>query len=301
MRVNKEKNANNVYPVSAKGRTLNPKYEGTKIFTLKDIMKEVDEVDNKKQGKLISKNNTFNMNDFAAHEFINNDANSYEFDELKHLTLKASTSHKDHIKVIEATPDAKSKNKKQIDVKKVKTEQSVKYQGSKEPTYSGEKDKPDRIKSVKDFEDRNKHFEERRKAKQKKLEEEMKKVCSFKPNINKKSAILDKQRNNSPNKVPRQENLYELNAVLQERREELKEIIEMERYEKYGALEQKECTFRPKINDAKLPVDIQNKNISERNQLWERKKKEKIQKISENHKDKELVGCTFKPQINKDS
>lgn len=299
MRVNKPQNTQPLYSQSTKIKTPNPKYEGTKIFTLKDLDKEVGGIDNKFKGYGGNKTNGFKTDNLAVHDFINENIDSLDFDELKNLTINGHKAHTNHIDIKEATPNTKSKNNPNNKTNK-KSDNKSKNQIKSENNLSDEKERKDPNQLMKDFEDRNKHFEERRKAKQKRLDDEMKRVCSFKPQINKKSAMLDKQRNNSPNKIPRQDNLYELNAVLRERKGELKEIIEMERYERYGAQEDKECTFKPKINDNRSPVENSDKDIAERNQAWEKKKQEKLQKIAEVKKEKELVGCTFKPQINKD-
>ena len=299
MRINNGKKERTLYTQSAKEKTVNPKYEETKIFTLKDLMKEVGEIADVPQKKRDVKKKAANkITEYKVDDFINNEIKGNEFEEFKNLTINGLKPDNDHIKIPGST--------------KSKTKNTHKYNGNKtldnslnikDRSYNDNKhnqsNEDNKSKSMKDFDDRNKHFDERRKAKQKRLEEEMKKTCSFKPQINKKSAIIDRHRNNSPNKVPRQENLYGLNAVLQGRKEELKEIVDMERYEKYGVEENKECTFKPKINSAKLPIDLSDKDISQRHEAWERKKKEKLQKIIEANKEKELLGCTFKPNFNK--
>lgn len=65
------------------------------------------------------------------------------------------------------------------------------------------------------MEERQKWYEERKKAKQKKMDEEMKKIYSFKPKINNKSQIMDNKRTEKC-EIPRYEILHELNYVLKE-------------------------------------------------------------------------------------
>ncbi len=67
------------------------------------------------------------------------------------------------------------------------------------------------------MEERNKRFEERRRLKNKRMKKELKKTCSFKPKINKKSEKIDKNRQNGESNIPRHEILHELNYVLKER------------------------------------------------------------------------------------
>ena len=143
------------------------------------------------------------------------------------------------------------------------------------------------------FEERQRIREEKLKKKQQKLEEEMKKINCFKPQINQKSRKLDKKRQKqvggNENRV---DNMYKQAKLIQEKKEELKELVDMEKEE-----QMKDCTFQPKLN--KYKGETEGTNVAERNQQWEEKKKEKINKIKEIKKDSELVGCTFTPNINR--
>lgn len=292
MKLNKMATSPTPAPQSQKSRVPKPKYEATKIFTLRDLKKEVGEVEEKKPG-VGSKTNANTMTNFEANDFVNGSVDTFDFDELKNLTINVSKVPDKFVDIVDGSQPSKSKVKSNINANSKQT--PVKGESG----VVDEKDKKNQAQSIKDFEERNKHFEERRKAKQKRLDDEMKKVCSFKPKINKKSAIIDRQRNNSPNRK-RQDDLYELNTILLERKEELKEIIEAERYEKYGAKEVMECTFKPKLNNNRSNIENSDLDIAERNVAWQQKKKEKLQRVAEQNKEKELVGCTFKPQINDD-
>ena len=151
---------------------------------------------------------------------------------------------------------------------------------------------------LKTMEDREKHFAERRKAKKKALNKELKKKFCFKPKINKKSERIDKERNELPDNLPRYEVLHELNYVLKDRENELRNIMEEELYEDYMEKEGKECTFKPKINPKSQKINSNGLDVSERNKLWDERKKAKIERIKEKERDKDLRGCTFKPKIN---
>ena len=79
------------------------------------------------------------------------------------------------------------------------------------------------------------------------MDDEMKKIYSFKPKINTKSQILDKQRTEKC-EIPRYEILHELNYVLRERDNEMQEYYKKLGEEKFMEKEGKECTFKPNIN-----------------------------------------------------
>lgn len=79
------------------------------------------------------------------------------------------------------------------------------------------------------------------------MQKELNQIYRFKPKINNKSKKLDHKRTENC-EIPRYEILHELNYVLKEREEELKNYHEELAQEKYELTEGKECTFQPKIN-----------------------------------------------------
>lgn len=56
-----------------------------------------------------------------------------------------------------------------------------------------------------------------------------------------------------------------------------------------------ECTFQPKILDSSLRIAEKYGQIDfhKRGEYWRREKEEKLKKIYESKKDKELLHCTF--------
>ena len=153
--------------------------------------------------------------------------------------------------------------------------------------------KPQHAKEIPDA-----HFEKRKQMKREKLEAEMREKYSFQPKINAKSKALDSKRSNSGTKKPRYKNLYELDQVLKIREAELKEIIEEERWLKEQAKEEKECTFRPKINSKQI-LREEETDIAERAKAWQRRKKEKLLEVAKLKKERELQDCTFTPHLSK--
>ena len=313
-RAKKQKNVHN----SMRTKNLNPKYKGTRVFTLKDLVDDSDEQDNIE----------IEEEAVAVDNFLVDDIEDDDFAELRMLAMQ---DKKEDNKKKNGKPVKKPKKKAESKRKMYSENNIAKPKGVNkrnqmindfitidqfEEQHIAENDfeevlnnKPKKEKPVKpkfkssqvleSFEERTRRFEERRKKKQQKLEEEMSKVNCFKPAINAKSRKLDKKRHKGGQPGNRQDNLYELNYLLKERKEELRDIIEMERFEKYGEEEMRNCTFRPKINNYKGNIDTENRTISERNEQWEKKKREKINKILEIKKESELDGCTFTPQINK--
>lgn len=149
-----------------------------------------------------------------------------------------------------------------------------------------------------EFKDRNKEYLTNKKKKLRRLKKEAYKDCTFKPKINKNSKKIDQKRFDYKKQTTRQDELYKLSYHLKERKEELKEMIEMERFERYGEKEMKECTFKPKLNSYKGKSNMGNLDIAKRNEIWKRKKEQRIQEIQEARKDIDLEGCTFVPRIN---
>lgn len=140
-------------------------------------------------------------------------------------------------------------------------------------------------------------IDKKRTSKKDRLEAEMKEKYSFKPKINDKSKALDSKRAGSSIKRPRYEDLYEFDQVLRVREAERKEIVEEERYHKELGPEEKECTFQPKINNKGGVRTI--KDISERSKAWKEMKDLKLKEELKVKKEKELVGCTFRPDISR--
>ena len=165
----------------------------------------------------------------------------------------------------------------------------------KKKKLKGKMKLPEHLKTMAD---RERHFAERRQAKKKLLNKELKKKFCFRPKINKKSEKIDKERNELPDSLPRYEVLHELNYVLKDREVELRNIMEEELYEDYMEKEGKECTFKPKINPKSQKINSNGLDISERNKLWNERKQAKINRIKEKERDKDLRGCTFRPKIN---
>jgi hypothetical protein len=143
--------------------------------------------------------------------------------------------------------------------------------------------------------ERNKEFLERKQKRLKQIERET--SASFRPKINKNSKHIDQIRN-SERYVPRFETLHKLDAEIKQREQDLKEIVQYERYEKFQKEEDANCTFTPKINSSYTIGNSEPKlSISERNKLWIEKKKEKIQSMAVVAKQDEVKGCTFKPKL----
>ena len=325
-RANKPKNVHN--SKQTKIKSYRPQYKGTRVFTLKDLIDEADEQDEV----------SYKKDTVAVDNFLVDDIEDDDFAELRMLAIQDMKEKGEKQVQVKNNSTAIKKSKKKGKPKKKAVFSENNIVGPKggyrkkqnelindfitidqfEEQHIAENDFEDQLKEKKkkekaqpaklkfksshvleSFEERTRRFEERKRKKQQRLEEEMKKVNCFKPSINAKSRKLDKKRFKCGNPGSRQDNLYELNYVLKERKEELRDIIEMERFEKYGEDELKNCTFKPKINEYKGNVDIEERTISERNQQWEKKKREKINKIKEMEKDSELDGCTFTPQINR--
>lgn len=144
--------------------------------------------------------------------------------------------------------------------------------------------------------ERNKEFLQRKKERLKQIEKET--AASFKPKINKKSALLDRLRMGQGG-YPRYESLHGLDEVLKQREQQLKELIEQERFEKFEKQELENCTFKPKINSSYSMREAPGVSVADRNQNWTERKKEKIVSIAKNIEKEEMKDCTFKPKITK--
>lgn len=92
----------------------------------------------------------------------------------------------------------------------------------------------------------------------------------------------------------RWEELHDLNKVKQETRNLMKKhFIAKEDKELF------ECTFQPNILQTSLKMTEKNwkKDISDRVVDFNKKKEEKIKVLAENSNHKELMHCTFRPQL----
>lgn len=62
--------------------------------------------------------------------------------------------------------------------------------------------------------------------------------------------------------------------------------------------EDPECTFHPKISEMSQKLVQKNRpDFIERNNMWLSQREEKIKQIGDSKEDKELLHCTFKPEL----
>lgn len=62
--------------------------------------------------------------------------------------------------------------------------------------------------------------------------------------------------------------------------------------------EDPECTFQPKISEKSQQIVAQLRpDFTERNNLWLKKRQEKIESKGTDREDKDQIHCTFQPQI----
>ena len=147
-----------------------------------------------------------------------------------------------------------------------------------------------------DFERRLMEFENRKKQNLQKLKKEF--DPPFKPELNKKSVLLDQKRMRGIDN-PRYENLYELDAILKMREQELKQLVMEERMERYERDELQNCTFKPRINPNIAPAEYGYETIPERQLMWKKKKEDKIAQQRVLSQVSELLDCTFQPSLEK--
>lgn len=146
-------------------------------------------------------------------------------------------------------------------------------------------------------EERQEYLNQKKQRRKKKFEDEMKKKNSFQPKINKKSKAIDQNRTKNM-KFKRHDLLFGLNTVLKQREEQLKEVIETERFLKYAQEELNECTFHPRIN-RNGPNTVNEGSIAERTRAFLEKKKMRQEDHERQKKLNEVRDCTFTPQINR--
>lgn len=145
-------------------------------------------------------------------------------------------------------------------------------------------------------EERQEYLKQKKLKRKKKFEDEMKKKNSFKPKINKKSKAIDNNRTKNM-KFKRHDLLFGLNTVLKQREEQLKEVIEAERFMKYAQEELNECTFHPRINRVG-PNTVNEGSIAERTRAFMEKKRRKQESHQRMKQLNEVRDCTFTPKIN---
>ena len=146
-------------------------------------------------------------------------------------------------------------------------------------------------------EERDEYLEYKRAKKKEKWEREQRKIASFKPKINHRSKKIDQNRTKG-RKVDRGQMLFGLKKVLKYREQQLKEIVETEKFMRYGRKEMLNCTFRPKIN-RKTTYNVKRPSIQERAQAFNQRKKQREQQRKREREQEEVAGCTFRPKINR--
>ena len=139
---------------------------------------------------------------------------------------------------------------------------------------------------IEDIENNNEDMEEARDL-QESLPVQSKRENQSNGKLNKKKKQTGEQT--------RWEQLYQLNKIQKETKEYFYQALKKDGEEK--ALDK--CTFRPKLN--KKSKHLNKRNVPgtffERKAHWKQMKDEKLKQISENKQDKELLNCTFQPQI----
>lgn len=121
-----------------------------------------------------------------------------------------------------------------------------------------------------------------RKPQEKKFVDE---ECTFKPKVNRNSSSYSSIKKEGKQKW---EELYKLKDKKQEDIERLKKELEN------NQPETKECTFKPKLNKTSLKTSS---TLFDRMKDWEKAKQDKIKQTQEIVQNKDLIGCTFAPQI----
>lgn len=214
MKQNNNKKTPNPNPASMKIKSAKPKYEDTKLFTLKELMNEVDKSDIDEHHINGHTPDLLVVKDINVHDFIDGPIEANTFDELKNLTYSAvKPIAEEETQAPNPTFDPKNKESK-MNSTKINPKPPIKKKNTDEKSKVEDKKPKDPLKSIRSFEDRTKQYEEKRRDKQKKIEEEMKKACSFKPQINKKSALLDKLRHNGNDREKEAEDNYQTNKPL---------------------------------------------------------------------------------------
>lgn len=106
---------------------------------------------------------------------------------------------------------------------------------------------------------------------------------------------LNKKKTKKKLKQSRWEQLYQLNKIQKETKEYFHQALKQDGEQK----ELQKCTFKPRLNkkSKKLQKNRNKKNFFERKNEWQARKEQKLRNITESKQDKELLHCTFQPQI----
>ena len=109
----------------------------------------------------------------------------------------------------------------------------------------------------------------------------------------------------SPKKIPRWDKLYQLDK----KKREILKLKKKQKQEEKEYKELEECTFKPIINNNTEYInknyysnktDSNREKVSKfysRQELWDRKKKEKLKGLTKGEEKKELIECKFVPKI----
>ena len=108
-------------------------------------------------------------------------------------------------------------------------------------------------------------------------------------NLNKKNV------KDSNGQQSRWEQLYQLNQIQKDTKEYFYQALKKDGESK----ELSKCTFKPKLNKKSKQLQKSNPpgDFFARKNHWRQMKEAKLKQISENKQDKELLHCTFQPQI----
>lgn len=189
MKSNKAKKVPNM--LVKKPKTAYPRYGSSKALTLKELMNEVDKQEDEMHDGHVEDADHIMLKSISTRDFTNNPREPQTIQKLRQLTeseVKPPEPEKaPNLEILERNQMGTYKERKDA-------RQPIKKKVSDEKPNIEHKRPKDNLKSIRNFEDRTKQFEERKKEKQRKIEKEMQKVCSFKPQVNKKSALLDRQR-----------------------------------------------------------------------------------------------------------
>jgi hypothetical protein len=116
------------------------------------------------------------------------------------------------------------------------------------------------------------------------------------PDISQSTPVgINKKRTRTAKEQARWEQLYQLNKIQKETKEYFYQALKQDGEDK----ELKKCTFKPKLNKKSkyLQKNRKKKNFFERKNEWQMRKEQKLKHITESKQDKELLHCTFQPQI----
>ena len=120
---------------------------------------------------------------------------------------------------------------------------------------------------------------------------------NYPPDITQSTPVMttNKKKTRGPKEQSRWEQLYQLNKIQKETKEYFYQALKQDGESK----ELQKCTFRPKLNkkSKNLQKNRKKKNFFERKNEWQARKEQKLKHITESKQDKELLHCTFQPQI----